>query len=146
MTETTGITVSNFLAGAIALGVALLIIPDIVEGQVGAGVSGINNQDFENLYTKINSICDDNAEEGEEVYAEVSLNSEYSVHIDGDVYTLQQAGSIVEGQGHQKQLSCTYNKDGTTETTVEGTAGFTLKNVDDGSDDKFKIENYESED
>jgi hypothetical protein len=146
MTETTGITVSNFLAGAIALGVALLIIPDIVEGQVGSGVSGINNRDFESLYTKINSVCDDNAQEGEEIYAEVSLNSKYSIQIDGDMYSLHQAGEIVEGQGHQKQLSCTYNDGDTTEKTIEGTAGFTLKNVDDDSDDKFKIKNYESED
>lgn len=129
MTETAGITVSNFIAGAIAVGLALLIIPTIVKGSIGSASGAVNKKDIEGLYSKIQGIC--KADKGVTANGEISLSGEYKIKIDGDKYTATKNGEPIDKEWENKDLDCTYT-DG--ETELSGTRPYKIKKL---KDDEF---------
>lgn len=135
MTETTGVTISNFIAGALALGIALLIIPTIVKGSIGASTGAVNQKDIEQVYRKINGLC--GSDTGTTVEGEMSLGSQYKIIIDGDDMNVKKNGESMEGWPKQFNPS-NCNFDGG-RTTLEGTRPYKIKIIsdDDGNANEF---------
>ncbi|MFB6200297.1 MAG: hypothetical protein ABEJ83_05410 [Candidatus Nanohaloarchaea archaeon] len=62
MTETSGVTVANFIAGILVLLVALALIPSIVRNQVTSAEEATIAREFQYITGAINSTCGTTAE------------------------------------------------------------------------------------
>ncbi|MFB6145994.1 MAG: hypothetical protein ABEJ99_05855 [Candidatus Nanohaloarchaea archaeon] len=62
MTDSAGISISEFLAGAIAVGIALVIVPQIIMGQTTGGSQGLGMSSTSSLAVKIERICSDKSD------------------------------------------------------------------------------------
>lgn len=130
MTETAGITVSNFIAGAIAVGLALLIIPTIVKGSIGASTGAVNEKEFGQLYSKINGLC--GSDQGTTVEGELSIGNQYQIIIEDDEMDVEKNSESMEGW--PKDLECEYDGG---DTSISGTRPYELKIVNDDGDFEF---------
>lgn len=131
MTETTGITISNFIAGALALGVALMIIPGIVKSSIGGATGAVNEKEFQQVYSEINGLC--GSDIGQTISGEMSMGNQYEIEIDGDDMDVLKNGKSMEGWPKEfNPGNCNY-VDG--ETTLEGTRSYKIKIVEGDEDD-----------
>lgn len=99
MTNTSPITTSNFIAGTIGVGIALIIMPQIIIGTVGAQQQGVARSAANDLVEDINSICGGSDSES----GSIDLESGYVIELDYDDYRLKNPqGDVIERQ----QMAC----------------------------------------
>ncbi len=129
MTNTSPITTSNFVAGTIGVGIALLIMPQIIMGTVGAQQKGVARTASNSLVEDINNVCSGDDEES----GSIDLQSGYEIVLDYQDFKLKNPdGETIES----RQVACNVN----TQTTV--TAGdYTVnkREADDG-DTQYSVD------
>ncbi len=100
MTNTSPITTTNFIAGTIGVGMALLIMPQIIMGTVGAQEKGAARSSTNSLVEDIGNVC------GNEDSAEGSINIQqgYELTLNYDDYTLRdvQSDEVIE----ERKMAC----------------------------------------
>ncbi|MFB6180581.1 MAG: hypothetical protein ABEJ93_01760 [Candidatus Nanohalobium sp.] len=130
MTESAGITISQFIAGALAVVLALAIIPTIVRGSLGATTGAVNKQDAEAVYSKLKATCNGNP--GDTIEGQMSLGPKYEVVIEGSKYKLLKNGEVIEEKTIQDRTGTDCTLDGG-EKELNGTRTYKIRRLDENS-------------
>lgn len=85
MTNTSPITTTNFIAGTIGVGIALLIMPQIIMGTVGAQQQGVARSGTNSLVEDISSVCGDSDEES----GSIDIQDGYTLTLQEDDWVME---------------------------------------------------------
>ncbi len=126
MTNQSPVTMSNVVAGAIGLTVALIIMPQIIIGSVSAQQKGAVRSSTNNLVEDIGNVCGNE----DEVTNTINLQDGYELTLNYDNYTLTNPeGETLE----ERKMACKVDS----RTTIDSSwSGYTIESEenDDGED------------
>lgn len=122
MTNTSPITTSNFLAGVIGVGIALVIMPQIIMGTVGASTDGQNRESANSLIEDINDVCGGNEDS---ISGELDLDPQYQVVLESDNYIMNKEGEEIDSA----KVACSIAG----QETLDG-GSYTVESSDDNYD------------
>ncbi|MFB6292546.1 MAG: hypothetical protein ABEI58_04095 [Candidatus Nanohaloarchaea archaeon] len=111
MTETSGNTLAMFISAFIVAGVALVVIPKIVEGQVSSADQGNNLDAARELKTRINWVCDGTQDTAE---GTLSLTGGATIQLEGSTVNLQ---GVDTDRSTEWDVSCPISSSQTIEDT-----------------------------
>lgn len=129
MTNTSPITMSNFVAGTIGVGIALLIMPQIIMGSVGAQQKGVARTAANDLVEDINSVCGDSDQES----GSIDIQPGYEIELDYRDYTMTGPDDqTIE----ERTMACKVD----TQTTVTSSwSDYTVEAESDDGDDLYDL-------
>lgn len=130
MTNTSPITMSNFIAGTIGVGLALLIMPQIIMGTVGAQQKGVARTATNDLIEDINNVCGNSGEES----GSIDMQSGYEIVVDYRDYELKNPqGEVIE----ERTMACKVDE----KTTISSSGDYIVSTVErDDNPDLYDFE------
>lgn len=104
MTETSAVTISNFISAVLVGGVAIVVISNIVIDQITSSNSGIDNSAIQELETKITRVCEGTQDTAN---GEISMSSGTRIILEGDTMNIEGVDpENINGQETERDLSC----------------------------------------
>lgn len=130
MTNTSPITTTNFIAGVIGVSIALLIMPQIIMGTVGAQQKGAARSATNDLIEDINNVCGNSGEES----GDLDLNDGYEIILDFKDYKLENPeDEVIE----ERTMACRVD----TQTTLDSSdTDYTITSEENDYDDDGNAE------
>lgn len=105
MTQTSPVTISNFIAAVLIAGVAIVVINEIVVSQISGASSSVDMSAVQELEAKISSVCNGNEDSAQ---GEVSLSSGVSIVLEDTNMRIEgvDPDNIDEGQQTEWETPC----------------------------------------
>lgn len=119
MTDSVGVTISNFVSEVLVAGVAIVVISGIVVSQISGTNSGIDNSAIQELESKINNVCNG---EQDDAPGEISMSSGTTIVLEEDMLSVEGVDpDDFEGQT-QMSVDCSIES----RTVLENTELYTV--------------------